>query len=255
MIVPDDTVDQATTFLGYAQPSTSLFQVDRSDTGYNLYLTLLGDKPTISMRSVVVGPQCTILPVDLCPEQEEEVVFTTSWTKVRFDPNAMKIDTQDFSYAKTEVTFDSNDSGATKRRKLYEQQHVALGVAYGAGAIAYVDLTNQIVEFDLTSDVARPSMPFDDSLAEPFVWYNNSHKEAKVFNPSAKLGSLSKGRYLPVKFTNSEAHDVLSFDHQTGKAAIKLSFTVDSYPKKIQKTLPFDLVGSTIDYSSLFTQV
>lgn len=73
------------------------------------------------MRSIIVGPQCTILPLELCPEQEEEVVFMTTWTKVRFDPNTMTVDTQDFTYAETEVTFDSSDSGATKRRQLYEQ--------------------------------------------------------------------------------------------------------------------------------------
>jgi len=99
-------------------------------------------------------------------------------------------------------------------------------------------------------------MPLDDSQVKPFVWYNYSHKEAKVFNPSTQLGSLSKSRYLPVKFTNSEARDVLSFDHLTGKASVKLSITLDDQPtRKIEKTLPFDLEGSTVDFSSLFTPV
>ena len=98
-----------------------------------------------------------------------------------------------------------------------------MGVAYGAGALAYIDLTNQIVELDLASDeTVRPSMPFDDSQTAPFLWYHYTHKEAKVFNPSAGLASVSKGRYLPVKFTNSQATDLLAFDATTGKASIQL---------------------------------
>jgi hypothetical protein len=126
------------------------------------------------------------------------------------------------------VTVDSNDSGVSSRIALYKQQHVALGVAYGPGAVSYVDLSNQIVEFDLRSEHAvRPSMPFDDSKDESYVWYNFSHKEAKVYSPSTKLGSLAKGRYLPVKFTNSDVRDVLSFDSYTGKASLKLTLTID----------------------------
>ena len=115
MLVPQDLTDQAATFLSFSEPPSSLFQVDQGADGYSLYLSLAGDKPTISMRSLIVTPQCTILPAEMCPEQQEEVVFTTTWTKVRFDPNAMTIDTQDFAYAETEVTVDSKDSGVSRR--------------------------------------------------------------------------------------------------------------------------------------------
>jgi len=70
-------------------------------------------------------------------------------------------------------------------------------------------------------------MPFDDSQSGSYIWYNFSHKEAKVYSTSMKLGSLTKGRYLPVKFTNSDVMDVLSFDSKTGNASLKLKFTLD----------------------------
>lgn len=94
------------------------------------------------MRSIVVSSDCTLLPAELCPEKDEEVVFMTTWTKVRFNPNEMTIDTQDFTYAETDVTVDSNDDKVVSRISFYKQQHVALGVAYGPGAVSYVDFTN-----------------------------------------------------------------------------------------------------------------
>jgi hypothetical protein len=104
-------------------------------------------------------------------------------------------------------------------------------------------------------DAVRPSMPFDDSQSDPFVWYDFSHKQAKIYSPSTKHGSLSKGRYLPVKYTNSDARDVLSFDKETGEASLKLNLTADDsneIPRKIIKSIPFDLESSTLDFSSLY---
>ena len=141
----------------------------------------------------------------------------------------MTVDTQDFTFAETDVTVTSTDPQVSQRLALYKKQHVAFGVAYGAGALAYADFNNQIVEFNPTSEHAvSPSRPFDDSNPDVYVWYNYQHKEAKVFNPEDKLGSLSTDRFLPVKYTNTDRKDILSFDSQTGKAKLNLAVKVDN---------------------------
>ena len=246
---PQEYQEKTATFLNFGapeEPTSALFHVEKIEDVYGLYLNLLGDKPTMSMRSVKVTSDCTILPLEYCPPAEEEVVFTTEWSRVRFDPTSMTIDTQDFTFAETEVTVTSSDPMVSQRLALYKQQHVAFGVAYGAGALAYADFANQIVEFNPSSDHAvRPSRPFDDSNPSINVWYNYQHKEAKVFNPEENtLGSLSTGRFLPVKYTNSDRHDILSFDPETGKAGLNLSVRLDNaegIPKAARRSLPFDI--------------
>jgi hypothetical protein len=55
------------------------------------------------MRTLVVKSDCDILPADLCPIADEEVTFSTNWTKIKFDPNNMTIDSKDFTFATTDV--------------------------------------------------------------------------------------------------------------------------------------------------------
>lgn len=102
-LIPFDNQTKETTFLQSDTPKTGLFQVERNDDGrYSVFLNL-GDKPTFSMRTVLVKSDCTILPADLCPNEDEEVTFSTNWTKVKFDPNNMTIDSEDFTFATTDV--------------------------------------------------------------------------------------------------------------------------------------------------------
>jgi hypothetical protein len=102
-LISFDNKAKETAFLQSNTPKTGLLQVERNDEGnYSVFLQL-GEKPTFSMRTLVVKSDCDILPADLCPIADEEVTFSTNWTKIKFDPNNMTIDSKDFTFATTDV--------------------------------------------------------------------------------------------------------------------------------------------------------
>ena len=101
------------------------------------------------------------------------------------------------------------------------------GIASGKGALAYADLTNSLIEFDPMADNSRkPSISFNAESPSEYVWYNYSHKEAKVFTPTNTLASLSSSRFVSVKYTNS-LFTQISFDAKTGEASITLNVELD----------------------------
>ena len=109
-LISFDNETKESAFLQSNAPATGLFQVERHEDGRFSVFLGLGDKPTFSMRTVVVTSDCDILPADLCPITNEEVTFSTIWTKVKFDPNNMTIDSQDFTFATTDVFVSSSSN-------------------------------------------------------------------------------------------------------------------------------------------------
>lgn len=84
-----------------------------------------------------------------------------------------------------------------------------------------------MIEFDPSAvESSRPSMPFNEANPSVYVWYNYSHKEAKVYNPEKSLASLSSSRSISVKYTNSLFSDI-RFDEETGEASINLNVELD----------------------------
>lgn len=143
-LFPGNMDYDSATFLNTERRSSGLFYVDvRDDGSYGLYLNIVGDKPTFSMRTMVANANCDLEKTEMCPIGDEEVTFTTTWTGIKFDPNNMTIDTQDFTFAETDVMVksSSDDFYANARLAYYKTLHVPFGVASGEGTLSYADLT------------------------------------------------------------------------------------------------------------------